>query len=231
MTADSKAKECVYCGSTESLTEDHVLPKSLFGRPAPSNLIKVPSCLRCNSGASQDDEYFRLTLVLREDTAEHPTASQAIPAVLRSLTKPSKRGFASLIAKSVTVVERLSPSGLYIDTVPVFDVDLSRLNRVAARVVKGLFYHERQSRLPAGYRGDAYEASGFARADGQTTQFLRDCATGLTSRTPRTIGDGVFSYWFQILDGDECCSQWLLQFYGKVFFFGFTSCEEQRNMT
>ena len=38
--------QCVYCGSTENLTIDHVKPKALGGRDQVSNL--VCSCRRCN---------------------------------------------------------------------------------------------------------------------------------------------------------------------------------------
>lgn len=38
---------CVYCGSKENLTIDHVVPKSLGGRDAWDNL--VTACQKCNS--------------------------------------------------------------------------------------------------------------------------------------------------------------------------------------
>lgn len=38
---------CVYCGSTEALTIDHVVPKSMGGRDSWDNL--VTACQRCNS--------------------------------------------------------------------------------------------------------------------------------------------------------------------------------------
>ena len=48
---------CVYCGEPAS-TKDHVPPKLLMERPLPVNLRTVPSCLRCNHGASLDEQYF-----------------------------------------------------------------------------------------------------------------------------------------------------------------------------
>jgi 5-methylcytosine-specific restriction endonuclease McrA len=38
--------KCVYCGSTENLTIDHVKPKTLGGRDESHNL--VPACRSCN---------------------------------------------------------------------------------------------------------------------------------------------------------------------------------------
>jgi len=38
--------QCVYCGSRENLTLDHVIPKTLGGRTDSTNL--VPACGTCN---------------------------------------------------------------------------------------------------------------------------------------------------------------------------------------
>src|SRR5438105_2116110 len=67
---------CVYCGERDATTEDHIPPRCLFGLPLPSTLIKVPSCFRCNNGASKDDEYFRMVLSFRHDI-DHPDAEVA----------------------------------------------------------------------------------------------------------------------------------------------------------
>lgn len=47
--------ECVYCGSTESLTGDHVIPIAKGGHDALSNIL--PSCLSCNC-SKQDRDYL-----------------------------------------------------------------------------------------------------------------------------------------------------------------------------
>lgn len=50
--ADLKARfevhgnRCVYCGSSENLTADHMIPLSRGGSDWPANI--VPACLRCN---------------------------------------------------------------------------------------------------------------------------------------------------------------------------------------
>ena len=50
--------KCVYCGSEENITREHIPPKALFPPPKPSNLITVPACNTCNGKKSIDDEYF-----------------------------------------------------------------------------------------------------------------------------------------------------------------------------
>lgn len=43
---------CVYCGSTNDLTLDHVRPKVSGGRDEANNL--VPACLKCNQQKGSD---------------------------------------------------------------------------------------------------------------------------------------------------------------------------------
>ena len=78
---------CTYCGRLNPTSVDHVPPRSLFAKPRPSNLVTVPSCEPCNIGASQDDEYFRLTIALRHDL-DDPDADAAMDAAVRSLSRP-----------------------------------------------------------------------------------------------------------------------------------------------
>lgn len=47
---------CAYCGGHPD-TRDHVPPRVFLDEPFPENLMGVPSCLKCNEGASKDEEY------------------------------------------------------------------------------------------------------------------------------------------------------------------------------
>ena len=60
-----KFGQCTYCGRHRKLADDHIPPKSLFGKPRPPDLIKIPSCGPCNNQASKDDEYFKTVLVFK----------------------------------------------------------------------------------------------------------------------------------------------------------------------
>ncbi len=70
------SKKCIYCGNNfpdKEITRDHVPSKNLF---PPSNPIKnpilVPSCKKCNSDFSKDEEYFRIMLVnMTFETSKH----------------------------------------------------------------------------------------------------------------------------------------------------------------
>lgn len=55
-----KPNECIYCGSKENLTVEHILPKHCNGPDIPDNAIKV--CKKCNSskGGKRLYEWFSL---------------------------------------------------------------------------------------------------------------------------------------------------------------------------
>ncbi len=225
-----KTGECIYCGRVRPITEDHVPPRNLFAKPRPSNLVKVPSCYEChseNKQVAQDDEYFRLMLTLREDTATHPDVKQILPTVLRSLARPDKAGFTKSLLKSIKNVNVRSRSGLYLGRKGAFDVNLARLDNVARRITKGLFYHEKGYRLPDVYDAVAYSESGLQDA---TDDFKQELQTNifqpLMANAPQTIGNRVFSYRVAYSDTDANASAWLFVFYERVRFLCLTLSKE-----
>lgn len=55
---------CVYCGATERLTQDHVVPLAAGGTHSPDNV--VPACLSCNcSKGARPVEAFRQRIAAR----------------------------------------------------------------------------------------------------------------------------------------------------------------------
>lgn len=216
-----KTGECVYCGKIRKLTKDHIPPKNLFAEPRPSDLVTVPCCERCNGKASLDDEYFRIMICPREEVAEHPQASRVLPTTLRALTKPKKKGFRKAFLNSVHEVDLVTPSGLYLGKAGTYDVNLERLSKVAARIVKGLFFYEKGFRLPDRYTAFAYSESSFDWNQSDLQPMLGIWGS-LLSIQPCIIANGAFSYRFKFLEDDSNCSIWLQVFYEKVVFIGAT---------
>ncbi len=209
---------CVYCGSAEALTDDHIPPKTLFPKPRPSNLITVPSCRSCNEGASRDDEYFRLVISMRHDTGDHPAVKAILPSIYRSLQKPSKKGFQQAFFNSMGNLDLLSAGGIYLGTAPGYDVDLSRLDRVAARITTGLYFHEFGKRIPEYFHVTAYSAAGLTNIDSDATVRVLDIFDKVTRNSPNVFGENVFAYWFQRVQGHDTMSAWVLAFYKRVAF-------------
>ena len=134
-------RPCVYCGSTTDLTRDHIPPKSLFNKPRP-HLITVSACRGCNAGFSRDDDYFWLTLASRAEARNHD-ATEASARAIKNLSRQEAEGFRSILA-TVESVEVRTPAGLYVGDSLAYNVSFTRLNRVAARITKGLFGFRRR---------------------------------------------------------------------------------------
>lgn len=82
-----KIGECVYCGNITTLTQDEVIPKCLFSKPLPINLIKVRACSTCNNKEkSKDDEFLRDLLLSDMNAVKNETAKTLFDnKVLRSI--------------------------------------------------------------------------------------------------------------------------------------------------
>ncbi len=60
---------CIYCGEPAT-TKDHVIPRSYFPKPTPSNLMTVPACKQCNKSKQHDEDYLRTILTSARDFKE-----------------------------------------------------------------------------------------------------------------------------------------------------------------
>lgn len=214
----TKEERCIYCGSAQALTDDHIPPKTLFPKPRPSNLITVRSCRTCNEGASKDDEYFRLMISMRHDTGDHPAVKQILPSIYRSLQKPAKKGFQQALFKSMKEMDVVSTGGIYLGTTQGYDVNFARLDRVALRITTGLFYHHFGERLPSGFRITAYSTDGLKDLDTGAKSRVIDLFDKVTRNQPHIFGEGVFVYWYQPVQGQNPIGAWVLAFYERVGF-------------
>ena len=167
MTKRKRKGECTYCGRIGPITSDHIPPKCLFPHPRP-DLITVPSCRHCNKGASLDDEYFRTVIALRDTVGDNPNVQSLLPLVLRSLKKPQKAAFRHSLLKSLRKLQVRTPAGLILGNRGAYDVDLVRLDNVASRIVRGLYFHESGQRLPDGFAVSSFSEDGLRDLDAET---------------------------------------------------------------
>ena len=218
---------CTYCGKPEPKTADHIPPACLFPAPRPSDLVTVPCCLDCNKGASKDDEYFRMMLVMRRG-ATHPAIPKLLDAVHRGLGKPRKRGMLHGMLRSMRSVSVKTPAGLYVGRAEAYDVDLERLGRVADRIVKGLYFKEFGTRLPSTHGIRSFAESGLTEIDSDLRSTIQQTVATLVSKSPRIIGEGVFEYWFQATPEDPATTAWLMRFYAVESFLSITAPHSAR---
>lgn len=216
MNKKLKSRECVYCGNTKHITNDHIPPKNLFPPPRPNNLITVPCCQNCNQNASKDDEYFRDMLTMRIDTYEHPDVTKNWQTVLRSLNNPHKTGMRKSIMSTLKEVSLYTPAGIYLGKSGMLQVDVERLLKVTERIIKGIFYFENGFRLPTDYNVKSFFLESI-RMDKDVINLISMAKTA----SPKTIGNGVFTYWLKPTIEDLNTNLLLLLFYEKVAFMGF----------
>jgi hypothetical protein len=139
---------CVFCGKSGFVTDDHIPPRCIFPSNVKNNeLIVVPSCEKCNNKSSDDDEYLRLMIALREDVYEKVKDDQ-IQKILRSLNKPEKRKFATNLMKNMSPVNLFTPSGLFVGQTIAYNCNIPRIEKITEKIGKGLYYHEKGSPFP-----------------------------------------------------------------------------------
>src|SRR5207253_796413 len=146
---------------------------------------------------SMDDEYFRLSLTVREEHSEHEAVKKIQPAVLRSLSNPKKAGMLGSFLKNLRVMEHVTPGGIIIKTQLGIEQNMVRLRGVVQRTVKGLFYHHKQFRLPE--RNDVLVFNEESLQEWPADHlglYKKNVIAPLLAQNPVTFGNGVFSYRF-----------------------------------
>ncbi len=215
-------RKCVYCGLWKETTRDHVPPKALFPKPRPQQMITVPACVACHGVTTGDDEYFRLMLSMSDKTGENPALATVREAALRSLTKPEARGLLDSFRKWIHDVEVQSPSGLYLGQRMCYDVNLHRLYRVVARIVRGLFSIETGGIISPAATVEVYSDERLSQDRREVVdEFVKTIAVPLSKQPAKVIQEGVFSYRYQLTEMPEA-SAWALVFYGSIPFLVLT---------
>ncbi len=208
----SDGKVCIYCGSAEYLTSDHVPPKCLFPDPKPNNLITVPACQTCNTGYGPDDELFRL--VMATAAYENQVAKEIWDVkVLHGSLKRSP-GLKSEVLTRTIAVEQRSEVGLYLGKTPalaVADDWRNRIERVITRIVRGLLWYHYKLRMNPS-----------AKVEILLNPDLTPIRDVIQNDTKLEYGESeVFMYRYGAAVDNPEYSLWLLCFYRKTVFLIF----------
>ena len=223
---------CVYCGleepDTRDRTRDHVPPRNLFPEPRPSDLITVPCCRSCNESASMDDEFFRNIVTGRIESSGHPEAQRVFESVVRSFQRPEARGLTKRFLNNLLEGDMYTEGGVYVGQGVGYrfgETEGDRLDSVAARIVRGLYFHTFDIRLPDICTTKCYENSRLAaNVDSINLEDLITIFRPMIERQPNvTLGNDVFEYWVERAEDDDFASACILRFYQSVLFFCFTT--------
>lgn len=210
---------CAHCREERELDGDHVPPECLFPGVPPSELIEVPSCDACNGGSSDDDENFKLHVLLHIRAYGHPRARAPYESALRGLAKPRKRPYLNNLVRRFRHMNFVTPSGAFIGRLPTLDVSWDRLETVARRITTGIFFRETGRPLARGYSAAAAYAERLI--DARAPEPLKDYASVL-SQAAKVIGSGAFSYRFVRAEDDPDGTMTWMTFFDAVHFVGFT---------
>ena len=218
---------CTYCGKRKSVTADHVPPKNLFGRPYPPNLLTVPACLDCNGGFTKDDEYFRIALTITDEAKGQRAREAVMPTVMRGINSTKQDRFRAALLSGTQIAPRFSPSGLFLGNHRAIAFDSARLDRIARRIVRGLFFQVKGHRLPDDHAINVLPVGRFrelASLHPELDLALHEFI-GLITREPLMKYGDVFGYhWVQSPNGPSN-TMWLLYFYEQLEFYC-TTCPQ-----
>lgn len=203
-----KGVACIYCGSPAT-TEDHLPPRNIFPKNLRNWLVKVPSCLECNRGASADDEFFRMFVA--GFSSEHSSHAKSI------FEGPIKRAASQRPALAHAFLGKMRPilaksqSGIITGKaigVKFTGSDWERFYSVIARTARGLYYSKYGLAIP-----DSYEVRVMFCDD----ERIKQIAPVVRTLEPENEASVIFRYAYgKAADGPS--SVWVMNFYEKITF-------------
>jgi hypothetical protein len=141
--------QCYLCQTEPATTDDHVPVRGLFATSRGVDAYRLPACDACNSLLNEDENYFRNVLA---SAGANDEATNALQAVLRSFQESSSLypfDNRDKLYRGVRIADLYSTGGIWRGRAPVFDVSRERLERVVAKIVRGLYYHHQKSSFPS----------------------------------------------------------------------------------
>ena len=203
---------CAICGSEAPLTKEHIPPKGIFLKPRPINTITIFTCEKCNQDTKLDDEYFRfwVAAVGEPDTKLGELWKKKVvgssfersPALLRKFQEDH------LLLRKHHSVDALKTYDNKIVPEELLDrcymVEAERINKVATKIVRGLYFHHYNQIIPSNVEFIVSDAP----IDIQILRMI------IMSRKGMVGGEeGEFIYWYKFADHSNFHSKWVLLFY------------------
>lgn len=205
-------RRCYLCAepiAQEDLDAEHVFPVSLFNTEDRINLLTLPSHRQCNRSYAADDEYFRLCMTAAAFSTPGARKLWNGP-VLRGIRRPQAAGFNAMIQSSVYEANICSPSGDVLGTAPVMEQQSERIQRVVARMARGLYSHVVGDVLPPGWP---------VTADLVKPEARTDPGWSLLFTNVRSLGNGTVQYSAKLDPEDPREGFYWIVLYGSVDFW------------
>jgi len=211
---DSSSNElCYLCGVRPASTKDHLFPEGLFPRPMPTNLPRrLPGCGQCNQGLSKDEELFRVFVACGE-AHENEAGFRVWTERIRPDLRGRRRGLKRLIPDAGKEAGIFSSLGDFLGRASVLEVEPGPINRVLAKIVKGLYYSDTGKVLPPDVQ---ILVEYGAQQPGRLVSAPLDEAIRGAKRVD--VGNGVVTYWRNTAKDDPTASLTWLKFYEDKLF-------------
>ena len=201
------SKKCFVCGS-EADTFDHIPPRSMFPKNFQHKGVKVPACKKCNNKTSKDDEYLRdvFSMTGFNKDAHKVFIEKVRPSYTRLYSRLQKVTKHQRILDSMGKIDIKSPNGIFIKQAMGMKMDSKRVNRILAKVVKGLHFNRFKKSIPDDYSIKIY----FQPVD--IGKDLIDEARRKKALSAEKFGN-TFSYMHLTVKEDDFVGVWWLSFY------------------
>lgn len=202
---------CVYCGRGAATSRDHVIPKCLFLRPFPRDLITVPACVRCNHRKGEDDSFLRDYLTCDFVGQTSPTAQAIFQRKMLVAANRNSSDLANIVRQRGKMEPFYTRGGVYLGHLPIADFEEGRMEAILDRIIRGLYYYYRQLRIPQNYESEVWRIMPW---DFGT---IWETFSKLSLKRTRSLGD-VFIGRCAIAREDQLSTVWLLTFYERIHF-------------
>ena len=188
------------------------MPRALFTRPFPPNLITVPACGVCNGDKAKDDDYLRDWLVCDIHAQHHPTAQALFNGKVLRAHGRNQSQVTRLITTGARVQPWYTPAGVYLGDFPMLRLKDQRVQTILERIVRGLYFDAQRRRMPneCDFRIRKQDPWDFKAIWRKFRELDLHWNT-------RALGD-VFACGYVRTDEDPFFTLWLLVFYGNVCF-------------
>jgi hypothetical protein len=184
-------------------TGDHVPAKALFPESRPSNLITVPSCLKCNSGFKQDEDYF-LSILSFSDAGVSPVGKHFWQHKYHRMYQKDL-GLKNALCQCFEQIQLPTSNGKS-ETRLAINLQTNRINAVIRKVCRGLYYFECNEPLPVNLSIKVHRI----KTKEELKVFNADMKAGSRG------WPGVFEYRWNRVATEPALSKWLLLFHGAM---------------
>ena len=213
---------CVYCCNSGTVTSDHVPPKCLFPPDARLNLITVNACSDCHDTFKLDDEYFRVTLAVRDDLPQGPASQFLRDQTRKTLRDKNSVGFCTAIGKAAVRVPVYSDDGEHVGERIGLKVNAERVERTAERIIRGLYSKYFLRPLPLSHEVTVSLLDMQQDASALKSPEIQELLALLRDNGNHFLFGDVLNISYAKTEDDDNSSFWWVRLHGAFHFFGFT---------